>query len=283
MLKRVLLFLLVGSLGGLSAARASILYAVEFPGTTPLYTADQGTGALAAIGPTGFDGIGDLTSDTRPGLFTLWGIRIASNELFTFDPVTGLGTAGPVLTSPAGGPVAGITSIAFDPVTGVLYGNTTPAFGGGPDTLYSIDPITGVATFIGGIGFSNVFALGFDQSGGLFGISDSTDELIRISTATGAGALVGPTGLGFAFDLASRPEDGTMFVADSGTFSLYTIDTATGATTAVGPYGSATNVVGLAFSPVPEPTTLTLLVGGLSSLALRRRLRRKAQLNRRDG
>lgn len=278
MLKRVLPFVLVYSLGGVSAASASILYGVEFAGPTPLYTLNQANGDLTSLGATGFDNVGDLTSDTSSG--TLWGIRITSSQLLTFDPVTGLGTAGPVLTSPAG-PITGMTSIAFDPVTGVLYGNTTSAFGGGPDTLYSIDPITGVATFIGGIGFDNVFALGFDQSGFLFGISDSSDELIRINTANGAGVLVGPTGLGFAFDLASRPEDGVMFVADSGTSSLYTINTATGATTLVGDYGSSTNVVGLAFSPVPEPGTLTLLAGGLSSLALRRRLRRKAP-DRRD-
>jgi len=278
MLKRVLFFLLVGSLGGASAARATVLYGVEFAGLTPLYNVNQATGGLAAIGPTGFDGVGDLTSDTRPGSFTLWGIRIASNELLTFDPATGVGTAGPTLSI-----TDSITSIAFDPVTGVLYGNTTVGFGAGVDELYSIDPTTGVATLIGAIGYGNVYALGFDQSGVLFGISDSTDELIRINTGTGSGTLVGSTGLSLAFDLASRPEDGVMFVADSGTLSLYTIDTTTGLTTAVGSYGSATNVVGLAFSPVPEPATLTLLAGGLSTLALRRRLRRKAGGDRRDG
>jgi sugar lactone lactonase YvrE len=176
-----------------------------------------------------------------------------------------------------------ITSLAFDPVTGVLYGNTTVGFGAPADVLYSIDPTTGAATPIGGgIGFTNVYALGFDQSGALFGIADATDQLISISTGTGAGTLIGGTGLGFAFDMASRPEDNLMFVADSGTNSLYTIDTATGVTTAVGPYGSFTNVVGLAFSgpssrPVPEPASLTLLTGGLSLLALRRRSRRQGR------
>jgi sugar lactone lactonase YvrE len=159
-----------------------------------------------------------------------------------------------------------------------LFGNTTDAFGAtGGDALYSIDPVTGAATLIGRIGFSNVFALGFDNSGALFGVSDASDELIGISTASGLGALVGPTGLSNSFDIAARPEDGVMFLADSGTSSLYTIDTATGATKLVGPYGSTTNVVGLAFSPVvPEPTTLVLVGGGLLLLGLRRSRSRMA-------
>lgn len=257
-----------------SEARASILYGVNFPTAGTLYSVDPSSGALSSIGLTGLDSIGDLTSDTRAGSFTLWGIRIASNQLVTFDATTGAGTLGPSVNIE--GP---ITSLAFDPVTGLLYGNTTVGFGGGPDKLYSIDPVTGNATFVGVIGFDNVFALGFDQAGALFGVSDSTDQLIGISTLTGAGTLIGSTGLGFVFDIASRPEDGVMFAADSGTSSLYRIDLGTGATTLVGPYGSATNVVGLAFSPgaaVPEPATLTLLGGALSALALRRRLRRKS-------
>lgn len=272
MMKRALLFSLAVSLSGLSAAGASVLYGVEFAGLTDLFTVDQVTGNLTSIGPSGLDNVGDLTSDTRPGSFTIWGVRIASNELLTFDATTGIGTVGPTITGLTGVNDR-ITSLAFDATTGTLYGNTTDAFGAtGGDALYSIDPTTGLSTLIGRIGFSNVFALGFDNSGALFGISDASDELISIDTASGLGGLVAPIALDLAFDLAARPEDGVMFVADSGTFSLYTIDTATGLTTLVGPYGAGTNVVGLAFSPaVPEPTTLVLVGGGLLLMALRRR------------
>jgi hypothetical protein len=103
-------------------------------------------------------------------------------------------------------------------------------------------------------------------------VSNDNDELISISTATGNGTLVGGVATGSSFDIASRPEDGQMFLADSGTSSLYRLDTATGATSLVGGYGSFTNVVGLAFGPggtVPLPGTLALSALGLAALGAR--------------
>jgi hypothetical protein len=157
-----------------------------------------------------------------------------------------------------------MTSIAFDPVSGVLYGNTTVSFGAAFDALYSIDPVTGVATFIGRITFENVFALGFSQSGDLFGIADATDDLIGISVLSGNGTFIADMQLTQSFDIASRPEDDVMFLADTGTSSLYTVDTGTGGTLLVGDYGNPHNVVGLAFGPTPVPEASTVL----SALAL---------------
>jgi hypothetical protein len=255
-----------------STVQASELYSNEFSGATPLYRTDQSTGALTAIGPTGYDGIGDLTSDTRLATATVWGVRIASNELLQINPLTGAAHSPVTMNSPDS-----MTSIAFDVVTGKLYGNTSVGFGAPFDALYEIDPATGNSTFIGRILFDNVFALGFDQNGDLFGVADATNELIKISTTTGNGALVAALSVGLAFDIASRPEDNVMFLADSGTFSLYTVDTSSGNLTPVGSYGSATNIVGLAFSPVPEPTTLALGAIGLTLAGLLHRRRHRAQ------
>ena len=178
-------------------------------------------------------------------------MRIASNELYSFDPFTGAANLAATLNSPDN-----MVSIAFDPVSGNLYGTTSVGFGAPFEALYQIDPATGNSTFIGRIGFDNVFALAFDQGGHLFGIADTTDQFISINTATGNGALIANLPLGFSFDIASRPEDDKMFLADSGTFSLYTIDTATGNPTLVGPYIDNQNIVGLAFSAIPEPSSL---------------------------
>jgi hypothetical protein len=266
------------------SAWASELFGVTFPGTTSLYSINQSSGALSAVGSTGRDGIGDLTSD--PVMRTLWAVRISSNELIKIDPVSGT----PLSTIPILNTDGNITGLALDPVTHTLYGNTTTAFSGGSNKLYKID-LNGNSTLIGsGIGFENVFALGFDQTGRLFGIANAGDELISISTTTGAGTLISTISAHAAFDIASRPEDNVMFLADSngGSDSLYTINTSTGALNLVGSYSSApplsdTNIVGLAFmNPVPEPSTIALVVFGLAFLVLSRKPTYRARANRRQ-
>ncbi len=252
---------------GVGVAGASELYSVHFNATTPLYKMNQSTGAATAIGPSGFDNVGDLTSDTTLLGGPVWGIRIASNELLKFNPITGAATSVATLNSPDN-----ITSIAFDPVSKKLYGNTTVSFGAPFDALYEIDPNTGNTTFIGRILFADVFSLGFDQGGKLFGVSDATNELISISTVTGNGALVAPLQLNFIFDIASRPEDNVMFAVDSGNSALWKLDTTTGQASLVGPYGGASpNLVGLAFSAVPEPGVASIVGVLAGGLLMRRR------------
>ena len=214
--------------------QASTLYGVEFPGLTDLFVIDQTTGLVSSVGPTGKDGLGDLTSDPRPASQKLWSVRIASNELIEIDPTTGTAVAVIPMDSPDN-----MVSLAFDVVSGKLYGNTSVGFGAPFEALYEIDPGTGATTFVGRILFDNVYSLGFDQSGQLFGVSDATDDLISINTTTGNGTFIADLSVAFAFDIASRPEDDVMFLADSGTFSLYTLDTGTGALTLVGQIGRA--------------------------------------------
>jgi hypothetical protein len=79
--------------------------------------------------------------------------------------------------------------------------------------------------------------------------------------------------VGALFDIASRPEDNAMFAVDTTTNSLYTLDVTNGALTGIGDYGAPLNLVGLAFSPIPEPGTLLLLGAGVALLAGRRERR----------
>ena len=199
----------------------------------------------------GVDNLGDLTSDTRPATATLWGVQIAPgddlDQLVTIDPVTGgaIGSVPITINTTATNQPGHMTSIAFDPVSGALYGNTTVAFGAAFDALYKIDPVTGMADFIGRITFQDVFALGFSQTGKLFGIADATDELIGIDLVTGNGSFIANMQVSSSFDIASRPEDDVMFLVDSGSNFLYTLDTSNGNLTGVGDYGSPLNLVGL--------------------------------------
>jgi hypothetical protein len=255
----------------MTETRASVLYGADFPGGANVYTMDQATGAANLIGNSGVE-IGDMTSN--PGAGILWGVDIGNATLRTFNPATGLPTGAVTLLDAAGARVQ-IVSIAYDVVTNTLYGNTAVGFNAAADTLYTIDPLTGLVTQIGAINFTSVFALGFDQNGDLFGVADATNELISIDTGTGAGTSIATLSVGLAFDIASRPEDDVMFLADSGTFSLYTLNTANGNLTLVGPYGGTPNIVGLAFL-VPEPGAALIFLLGTGGLMLLRRRQRKA-------
>jgi PEP-CTERM motif len=273
-LKRNSLFLCVLAVIAFpGASAASVLYSIEFSSGTGFYTMNQTTGAKTFVGNTGNTSTGDLTSDEKS---TIWTNDMTNDNLLTVNPATGAITSTIGIMGVTGGKIP-IVSLAFDTVTHALYGNTAVGFGGTTDdTLFRIDPVTGAATLIGAIGFNTVYALGFDHSGTLFGISQNRSALLKISTSTGAGTMVAPVTLAAAYDLAFRPEDNKMFVADSapGTFSLYTMDSTTGAATLVGPYGgSGTNLVGLAFL-TPEPGTVGLMLGGLALLGLKARSRR---------
>jgi hypothetical protein len=253
---------MLAALSASPSAQASLLYGIEFSTGTGFFGVNQTNGAIALIGNTGNTSTGDLTSDL---LSRIWTVDMTNPALLSINLATGAVASTTPLTTAAGGPVT-IVSLAWNPITLTLYGNTAVGFGGTTnDQLYQINPTTGQATLVGTIGFNSVFALGFNNTGVLYGISDSSSQLLTINTGTGAGALVAPVALSSAFDLAFRPEDNVMFVADSGTSSLYTMNPATGAAAVVGPYGSGANVVGLAFL-VPEPGTIGLFVAGLGLL-----------------
>ena len=269
-LTRILaLSVFVGGLG-VAAAQAAPLYGADYGSSGNLFVIDTTTGSASVTANIGTS-IGDLTSDTRPGSATVWGVDLTANALATFDPDTGSATSTVAITN------ADITSIAFDVVTGTLFGNDTLSFGSSRN-LYMIDTMTGAATLIGDIGYDNVFALAFDQSGNLFGVDQSTDGFISIDTSTGAGGLI-TTGLfSGAFDMASDPDSGTMFLTNAFGQELHTIDTATGLTTLVGPYNQSSNIAGLAFGAavVPVPAALPLMLLSLASLGMARQRRRAA-------
>jgi hypothetical protein len=70
----------------------------------------------------------------------------------------------------------------------------------GLSSLYTVDPMTGATTLIGGTGFSHVTGLDFDPiTGTLYGVArdpfgSGTASLITIDPTTGAGTLVGTIG-----------------------------------------------------------------------------------------
>ena len=140
----------------------------------------------------------------------------------------------------------------------VLY-STGHTGGSGGSTLYQIDPLTGVATAVGPIGFERCGASDFDATGVLYAACEDPDlappppttagvgsdggspgVLVTIDLATGAGTAVGPTGISGAITDISFDAGGTLYAYNGDNdpeHSLYTLDTGTGMATLVGDTG----------------------------------------------
>jgi len=179
--------------------------------------------------------------------------------LYTIDPTTADATAvGPLL---AGGLPIGVTGLAFNPVTGVLYGVTSDYSPNYPDYLVTINTTTAVATPIGS-GLGKILTdISFNNTGMLYGwtqlnsVSDGSGfpfntnsypfNLVSISLTTGAATVVGTpaTASGFQDGALAFSPTGILYVENnqaqnagccspySFTFIIGTVDPVTGITT----------------------------------------------------
>jgi hypothetical protein len=136
----------------------------------------------------------------------------------------------------------GLTGLAFNPITGVLYGSTSNGSPTAPGSLVTVNPATVRVTVIGGFSVPNstMADLTFAPNGTLFGWeSAGTHHLASVNLTTGAATLIGP-GLGAGLfggeGLAARA-DGTLFSTpdgNSGPGTLRTVNATTGLSTIVG-------------------------------------------------
>jgi hypothetical protein len=265
-------------------ARAAILYAATAAGDTgQLYTLNPATGAMVQnIGPlndvagTNYPITGLAFHPTTAVLYGSTGNNPAATaaRLVTINPATGLVTvigsfnAGPTNSS---GTPATMGDLAFDSA-GNLYGVGTI---GGPQ-LYSINIATAQATVIGSTGITSTTGGGVDvsHSGVIYGTP----------TASRFGTYDGVTGAYTNIANPAKPSGGaygalafdgsTLYGLNVGSGSppptnLVTIDPTTGAVTNLG--SSVASLDAIAFAPVPEPATWTLLFAPAALAALRRR------------
>jgi hypothetical protein len=157
----------------------------------------------------------------------------SSTNLYILDPATGavVSTVGPIGFS--------ITGLAYDHVTGIMYGSQTRQEAGPPGgTLFTINLATGAGTPVGSYvtpGQSMVDITIDPTTGILYGwLRPTANDLYSINKATGTATPVGDSGLftfggGLAADLG-----GTIFLTGNGTAgALHTIDKTTGAATPV--------------------------------------------------
>jgi hypothetical protein len=163
---------------------------------SPLLSIAESQGNLLAYATTGDDQFGVV--DLVTGVFTqrgIMGVRL-----------TGLGE-----------------------VNGKLYGG-----GYVSNTLYSVNPSTGVLTTIGSGSLAPYYWATGSTTRGLFALDRSANmNLYSINPKTGASTLIGPTGLSptAIVEGMSAGSDTLYVTVDS---SLYRIDTTTGASTLIG-------------------------------------------------
>ena len=176
------ILLAAGSLA-MSARAQNDVYAVEFN------TGDNGFGIINLMNGT-FTQISDLGSTLYNDIAyapdgTLYGLANNGASLVTFDSTTGDVT--PVAS--LGG--SGIESIAFNPNNGALFGASESG-------LYTIDPTTGQASYIGDFGSPygcNLWQnIRFDSDGNLY-LSNTGDgsgtDIYQVNTNTGSATFVG--------------------------------------------------------------------------------------------
>ncbi len=134
-------------------------------------------------------------------------------------------------------------AMAYDHQRNVIYATTTDT-----DSLYTLDPLTGIASLIGPVGIDFPHGLAYDRASGyLYGAYGTFDEnkLYRIDPQTAATEFVGDIGMDFGLPdsgnavsgLDFHPETNILYGAFAGpneAGALVTIDTQTGDGTLVG-------------------------------------------------
>jgi hypothetical protein len=224
-----------------------------------LITVNQATGAGVLVGhPDSVPGLTGLVFDISG---TLYGTTISGmlgtgrfSQLVRINPATGA-QIGPAVTITAGDMPIPITDLAVQPGTNTLYGTRL-----GEDdfinSIYTINPATGVATLIGNTGVTGA-TLAFGPDGTLYQTSAVFDEdgfvagyLNTLDPHTGAVLTTSdPFTQRHVGGLEVRPTDGVIFASGGDEGSIWTLSP-TGTQTFVGPT-SVGGVGDLAFTPLP--------------------------------
>src|SRR5437764_1057970 len=135
-------------------------------------------------------------------IYVATGSNGIAGELDTYDVSSQMQLSSVPLTNAAGGGGIGLTGLAFDPLTGVLYGVTVNSIGTTTfdntvkASLVSINTSTGVCTVIGSVGDKvSIGDIEFSSNGTLYGWEGRSPTnmvgLVTINLSTGAVTNVG--------------------------------------------------------------------------------------------
>jgi hypothetical protein len=179
-------------------------------------------------------------------------IEYALNELRTLDTATGAATTVGACTPIPGHVWTGATGTA----DGTLYASST---NDAQSYLYTVNTTSGTATAIGQItNAPAIIDIAINADGEMYGVDVTTDMLVQINPATGAGTVIGS--IGFDADYAQgmdfEPVSGVLYLAaynvTSGQGELRIANTATGNSVLVGAFPDGAETDALAFTPPPS-------------------------------
>lgn len=178
-----------------------------------LYAIDRATGSFALVGSQSSANIGGLA--VHPTTFDLFGISVFGGSLWQIDKMSGVTT----LIEPAADDLGLAHGLTFA-ADGTLYASDTS--GEGISSLFTIDPMTGDASFVSAIDRDFIVGLAFDFSGVLFGSDNGTHSLTTIDKDTGTATTIGPYGGFFHNSLAFVPEPATLTLLAMGVLAVAT-------------------------------------------------------------
>ena len=177
-------------------------------------------------------------------------VRIAGN-LYTVNLANGAATLIGAIRLPGGKPI-GVTGMAFQPQTGVLYGITSELSPNNPHSLVTIDPATGAASVVGELNTVGS-DLAFDSKGTLYVWMQSSSQLGTVDVANAHVTAIGRAGPpGPAAGIAIDPQGMVYVTAKGASGTLDNVDLATGALQVGPPLTGApfsTQINSMSFSP----------------------------------
>jgi hypothetical protein len=241
-------------------ASAETAYAVTETGTLVRFETAQ-FGAVTTIGAiTGLVGASPVLSlDFRPSTGRLYGIT--ADRLYLIDPATAV--AQPVSAAPFATLITGNPDMDFDPVSGLIRvvtdTNQNMRINADTGVQTSVDTAISGVTSVSGIAFTNNFAS--PDRATLFGISHTTDQLVRIGgvnlldggasqnagVSTAIGGLTITTQQILGLDITANDNEAFALLADAAPPSaLYKVNLTTGVATFVRTVFAADRLRGLA-------------------------------------
>ncbi len=176
-------------------------------------------------------------------------IDYSLNQLHALDTATGADT-----TIGACNPISGqVWTGASGAADGTLYASSTNDI---TSYLYTINIETGAATVVGQItNASTIIDLAINAEGQMYGLDISTDNLVQINPATGAGSVIGSVGFNadYAQSMDFEEVSGVLYLAaynaTTARGELRIANTGNGSSTLIGAFPDNAEVDALAFLP----------------------------------